>query len=62
MYEVRVGSATRAFRVLFAAEGRFKHVLLSLSAFTKKTQKTPPREIELAEARPEDWRIRAVKH
>jgi phage-related protein len=35
--------------------------LLSLSAFEKRTQKTPPREIEIAETRLRDWRNRGVK-
>jgi len=60
VYEVRAEAATRSFRVLFAAEGRFGHVLLSLSAFVKKTQKTPPRELELAETRLRDWRQRGA--
>lgn len=59
IYEVRAQGATRSFRVLFSAEGRSKHVLLSLSAFEKRTQKTPVSELELAEARLRDWRERA---
>ncbi len=59
IYEVRAQATTRSFRVLFSAEGRGKHVLLSLSAFEKRTQKTPPSELELAEARLRDWRSRA---
>lgn len=62
IYEVRVDGLNRAYRVLFAAEGRYDHVLLSLSAFTKKTQRTPPREIKLAEVRLADWRSRAKRH
>jgi len=34
-------------------------VLLSLVAFKKKTQKTPPAEIRLAQRRLDDWRSRA---
>lgn len=59
VYEVRADASTRRFRVLFAGEGRHGHVLLSLSAFEKRTQKTPPRELELAEDRLRDWRRRA---
>ncbi len=58
IYEVRADSATRTFRILFSAEGRFSQVLLSLVAFEKKTQKTPRRELELAERRLRDWRER----
>lgn len=58
IYEVKADAPTRSFRVLFAPEGQRKHVLLSLSAFVKKTQKTPTRELELAEQRLGDWRRR----
>lgn len=58
IYEVRVDCRTRSFRVLFATEGRHRQVLLGLVAFSKKTQRTPLREIELAEQRLTDWRRR----
>ncbi len=58
VYEVRADASTRSFRVLFAAEGKRGQVLLSLSAFEKRTQKTPARELDLAEARLRDWRQR----
>lgn len=58
VYEVRAARAGRAWRVLFAAEGRSGHVLLALSAFEKKTQQAPRTEIERAEARLRDWRDR----
>ena len=48
-----------SYRVLFAAEGARSQVLLAVSAFSKKTQKTPPAEIALAERRLADWRRRA---
>jgi phage-related protein len=60
IYEVRADAATRSFRLLFSAEGRFNQVLLSLSAFVKKTQKTPTRELVLAVARLRDWRERGA--
>lgn len=56
VYEVRAFAEHRGFRVLFSHEA--KYVLLSLSAFAKKTRRTPPSEIELAEARLADWRQR----
>ena len=59
IYEVRADAATRSFRLLFSCEGRYSQVLLSLSAYEKRTQKTPPREIGLAEKRLKDWRARA---
>ncbi len=58
IYEVRAESATQAFRVLFAPEGRYGQVLLALEAFSKKTQKTPKRFLELADRRLRDWRER----
>ncbi len=58
IYEVRASYKTNTYRILFAREGRFKHILLSLEGFQKKTQETPLREIELAEHRLADWRRR----
>jgi phage-related protein len=60
IWEVRVDGENRIYRVLFSAEGRFQHVLLALEALTKKTQKTPPGTIRLAEQRLLDWRSRAL--
>jgi phage-related protein len=60
VYEIRTDAATRSFRLLLASEGRFGQVLLSLSGFVKKTQKTPLRELELAESRLRDWRKRGA--
>ena len=62
IYEVRADAATRSFRVLFSTEGRYSQVLLSLSAFEKRTQKTPPRELQLAQNRLRDWRTRGQRH
>jgi phage-related protein len=56
VYEVRAHAERRSLRLLFAKETRF--ILLSLSGFAKTTQKTPPRELALAEARLRDWRQR----
>ena len=61
IYEVRAESVDQTFRILFAAEGKFKQVLLSVVAFSKKTRKTPPGQLELAEKRLRDWRDRAQK-
>ena len=57
IYEVRADADRRSFRVLFAQETKF--ILLSLSGFPKSTQKTPRRELEVAEGRLRDWRQRA---
>jgi len=56
--EVRAARKGRVFRVLFSAEGRHQYVLLALSAFEKKTRRTPPAEIDLAETRLRGWRQR----
>jgi phage-related protein len=60
IYEVRADAQTRSFRLLFSNEGRSGRILLSLSVFEKRTQKTPGRELELAERRLSDWRARGA--
>ena len=47
-----------ACRLLFAVDGRKGQILLGLVFFNKKTQKTPPQYIDLAEKRLADWRSR----
>lgn len=59
IYEVRADGDRQTFRILFAAEGKTSQVLLSLDGFSKKTQRTPPEKIRLAERRLADWRRRA---
>ncbi len=61
LYEVRADGRRATYRVLFATEGARSQVLLGLSGFSKKTQKTPPAEVTLAERRLRDWRSRARK-
>jgi len=56
VYEVRAEAEKQAFRILFAQETSY--ILLSLSGFQKKRQKTPQGEIDLAETRLADWRQR----
>ena len=58
IYEVRATYDTKAYRILFACEGRFHHILLSLEGFQKKTQQTPRANITLAEQRLADLRRR----
>jgi phage-related protein len=58
IYEVRATGAHASYRVLFATEGSRSQVLLAVSAFSKKTQKTPPQELALAQRRLADWRRR----
>lgn len=59
IYEVRASIGGQAFRVLFANEGKRGQILLALEAFEKKSQRTPPRTIALAETRLADLRGRA---
>ena len=47
-----------SYRILFATEGKRGQILLGLEAFRKKTQKTPPESMALAERRLRDWRAR----
>jgi phage-related protein len=54
IYEVRAHGDRATYRVLFAPEGMSSQVLLALDAFGKKTQKTPPRALTLAERRLRD--------
>lgn len=58
IHEVRADGDRQTFRILFATEGKAGQVLLSLDGFSKKTQKTPPEKIRLAERRLADWRRR----
>jgi phage-related protein len=59
IYEVRAWGETQTYRILFAPEGRFGQILLALEAFSKKTQKTPRDQIDLALRRLADWRSRS---
>lgn len=58
IYEVRAFIDKVGYRVLFAEEGRYSEVLLSLEAYQKHGQRTPDHEIDLAERRLRDWRGR----
>ena len=59
IWEVRADGNHVIHRVLFALEGQWGFILLGLAGFTKKTQRTPPDVIALAERRLADWRSRA---
>ena len=58
IHEVRADGDRQTYRILFAPEGRRSQVLLALEGFSKKTQRTPPEKIRLAERRVADWRRR----
>lgn len=59
IHEVRAEGADVIYRLLFVTEGRYSQVLLALAFFVKKTQRTPPAQINLAEQRLADWRSRS---
>lgn len=58
VWEVKADYKGLAYRVLFAEEGDEGQVCLALELFSKKSQKTPPQTITLAERRLRDWRSR----
>lgn len=58
IYEVRADGPRVIYRILFAPQGKQGQVLLTLVSFKKKTQKTPPRMIRLAQQRLRDWEQR----
>jgi Phage derived protein Gp49-like (DUF891) len=52
LFEVRADGIDASYRLQFAQEGARGRVLLALSAFSKKTQRTPPQAIALASSAP----------
>ncbi len=54
--ELRIHDETGAYRIIYLA--KFADMVLVLHAFTKKTQKTPQSEIELAARRLKLWKSR----
>ena len=61
IYEVGAEGQDQSFRILFAPEAARGQVLLALDGFSKKTQKTPPAKIRLAQRRLADWRERGAE-
>jgi len=61
IYEVKADTNDKFFRVLFAAEGEYNQVLLSLEAFAKKTNKTPKPKMDKANDRLKSWRRQGEK-
>ncbi|MFF1903190.1 type II toxin-antitoxin system RelE/ParE family toxin [Kitasatospora sp. NPDC058218] len=59
LLEVRLTGDHRTFRLLYAEESEGL-VLLALSFFQKKSQKTPPNERGAAERRLKEWRNRTT--
>jgi len=53
IWEVRVDVARNTFRLLGFYDGN--DLIVLTNSFQKKTQKTPPREIDLAEKRKRDY-------
>ena len=60
IWEVRIDGDRVIYRILFAEEGSRGRVLLALEGFNKKSQKTPPATIQLAQRRLRDWRRRGA--
>lgn len=58
VYEARADGSRCTYRILFAPQGKRSQVLLALTAFKKKTQKTPPQMVHLAQRRLRDWERR----
>lgn len=56
IWEVRIQMAGNIFRLLGFIEGN--RIIILTNGFQKKTQKTPKREIELAEARKQEYQSR----
>jgi phage-related protein len=61
LYEVRADGVDASYRLLFAEQGAKGRVLLALHAINKKTQRTPPQAIGLAERRLADWNRRTAR-
>jgi phage-related protein len=58
LWELRIDTRPSSYRVLYAAAVERKFVLLHL--FTKKSEKTPASEIEIAERRLADYLARSA--
>jgi len=61
IYEIRADGYKVVYRILFAPQGRQGQVLLTLVAFQKKTRRTPPQIIQLAERRLRNWEERGKR-
>lgn len=61
IYEVRAEGKDQSFRILFAQEGARGQVLLAVDGFSKKTRRTPPAKVRLAQERLADWRRRGAE-
>ena len=60
LWEIRVQSGNNIFRILGFFEG--EHLVILNHAFQKKTQKTPKKEIALAETRKKDYLLRGCRN
>lgn len=58
IYEVIANSKDKWIRILFAPLGKSSHILLAVHGFEKKTRKTPPQALDLAEERLAKWKAR----
>ena len=62
IYEVEADGERQTLRILFAPEGEHGQALLLARGFSKKTQKTPPAGIRLAEQRLAERRARGRRN
>jgi len=60
IWEIRVQSGNNIFRILGFIEAN--NLVVLNHAFQKKTQKTPKKEIAIAEARKKDHLLRGERH
>ena len=60
LWEIRVQSGNNIFRILGFFEG--EHLVILDHAFQKKTQKTPKKEIAIAETRKKDHLLRGCRY
>lgn len=60
IWQLEVDGKRVIYRLLFAEEGSYGHVLLALEIINKKWQKARRKDIEAAEERLADWRRRGA--
>lgn len=56
IYEVEAHGIDNSYRLLFSSEGKKGRILLAVVLHEKRSQKTPPRVIDLAQRRRDRWR------
>jgi phage-related protein len=59
--ELRTRVGNDHFRVLFAPQGKYSHVLLAVRVFYKNSKKLPKTDHDLAISRLNDWKSNSLK-